>query len=185
MQLGRFMTNRQMDNYLQSRMKVKLRGESMSAIIEKVKPIIDPLVEEMGCFIVDIEYVKEGKDWFLRIYADKEGGIDLNDCAAISEKLSESLDQIHPDPFPDAYFLEVSSPGAERPLKTEADIQAAVGEYVHFDYYFPQHGEKQHEGTLLEVNDEHYLLEVRIKTATRKLEIEKKTVSKARLAIKF
>ncbi len=79
----------------------------------------------------------------------------------------------------------MSSPGAERPLKTAADILEAVGEYVHFDYYFPQHGEKQHEGTLLEVSEEHYLLEVRIKTATKRLEIEKKAVSNARLAIKF
>lgn len=157
----------------------------MSAILDKVKPIIEPIVSDMGCSLVDVEYLKEGRNWFLRVYADKEGGIDLDDCAAISEQLSEAFDQIHPDPFPDAYFLEVSSPGAERPLKTEADILAAVGEYVHFDYYFPQHGEKQHEGTLLEVSDEHYLLEVRIKTATRKLEIEKKAVSKARLAIKF
>lgn len=157
----------------------------MSAILDKVKPIIETIVTEMGCTLVDVEYLKEGKNWFLRVYADKEGGIDLDDCAAISEQLSEAFDQIHPDPFPDAYFLEVSSPGAERPLKTEADILASIGEYVHFDYYFPQHGEKQHEGTLLEVSNEHYLLEVRIKTATRKLEIEKKAVSKARLAIKF
>lgn len=157
----------------------------MSAILDKVKPIIETIVTEMGCTLVDVEYLKEGKNWFLRVYADKEGGIDLDDCAAISEQLSEAFDQIHPDPFPDAYFLEVSSPGAERPLKTEADILASIGEYVHFDYYFPQHGEKQHEGTLLEVSSEHYLLEVRIKTATRKLEIEKKAVSKARLAIKF
>lgn len=157
----------------------------MSAILDKVKPIIETIVTEMGCTLVDVEYLKEGKNWFLRVYADKEGGIDLDDCAAISEQLSEAFDQIHPDPFPDAYFLEVSSPGAERPLKTEADILASIGEYVHFDYYFPQHGEKQHEGTLLGVSNEHYLLEVRIKTATRKLEIEKKAVSKARLAIKF
>lgn len=157
----------------------------MSAILDKVKPIIETIVTEMGCTLVDVEYLKEGKNWFLRVYADKEGGIDLDDCAAISEQLSEAFDQIHPDPFPDAYFLEVSSPGAERPLKTEADILASIGEYVHFDYYFPQHGEKQHEGTLLEVSNEHYLLEVRIKTATRKLEIEKRAVSKARLAIKF
>lgn len=157
----------------------------MSAILNKVRPIIEPIVEKNNCSLVDVEYVKEGPNWFLRVYADKVGGIDLDDCAAISESVSEALDSIHPDPFPDAYFLEVSSPGAERPLKTEADIQGAVGEYVHFDYYFPQHGEKQHEGTLMDVKDEHYVLEVRIKTVTKQLDIEKKAVSKARLAIKF
>lgn len=157
----------------------------MSAILDKVRPIIEPIVEEKNCSLTDLEYLKEGRNWFLRVYADKVGGIDLDDCTAISEAVSEALDGIHPDPFPDAYFLEVSSPGAERPLKTEQDIQAVMGEYVHFDYYFPQYGEKQHDGTLLEVTEDHYVLEVRIKTVTKKLEIEKKAVSKARLAIKF
>lgn len=157
----------------------------MSAIIEKVTPLIQPLVESLGCELVDMEYVKEGKSWFLRIYADKPGRIDIEDCALISEKVSEALDAIQPDPFPEAYFLEVSSPGAERPLKNEEAIQSAIGEYVHFDYYVSQYGEKQHEGFLVNVEDEYYELEVRIKTVTKKLKIEKKAVSKARLAIQF
>ena len=157
----------------------------MSAILDKVTPIISEVVEQNHCFLVDVEYVKEGKAWFLRVYADKEGRIDIEDCVAISEKLSERLDQIKPDPFPEAYFLEVSSPGAERPLKTAGAIAQAVGEYVHFDYYVPQHGEKQHDGRLLEVGEQHYLLEVQIKALKKKIEIEKKAVAKARLAIKF
>lgn len=157
----------------------------MSAIIDKVTPLIQPIVESLGCELVDMEYVKEGKSWFLRVYADKPGRIDIDDCANISEKVSEALDAITPDPFPEAYFLEVSSPGAERPLKTEAAIQAAVGEYIHFDYYVPQHGEKQHDGFLVNVEDDYYELEVRIKTATKRLKIDKKAVSKARLAIQF
>lgn len=157
----------------------------MSVIVEKVQPIVEPIVAEMNCELVDIEYVKEGKNWFLRIYADREGGIDLDHCALISEKVSEELDKMKPDPFPDAYFLEVSSPGAEKPLKNEKQIRDAVGEYVHFDYYTPQYGEKQHDGTLLEVTDTHYILEVKIKTRTKQLEIDKSIVAKARLAIKF
>ncbi|MBK0347377.1 ribosome maturation factor RimP [Aerococcaceae bacterium zg-ZJ1578] len=157
----------------------------MSAIIEKVTPIVTPIVESLGCELVDMEYVKEGKNWYLRIYADKPGRIDIDDCAAISEKLSEALDAIQPDPFPEAYFLEVSSPGAERPLKTPEAIAQAIGEYVHFDYYVPQHGEKQHEGFLLEITDETYELQVRIKTVTKQLSIDKKAVAKARLAIQF
>lgn len=157
----------------------------MSVIVEKVQPIVEPIVAEMDCELVDIEYVKEGKNWFLRIYADREGGIDLDHCASISEKVSLALDKIKPDPFPDAYFLEVSSPGAEKPLKNEKAIREAVGEYVHFSYYAPQHGEKQHEGELLEVTDTHYILQVQIKTRTKKLEIDKTAVAKARLAIKF
>ena len=89
------------------------------------------------------------------------------------------------DIFPKAYFLEVSSPGAERPLKNEEAIVGAIGSYVHFDYYVPQYGEKFHEGTLVDVTDDFYILDVMIKTRQKQLEIEKKSVSNARLAIKF
>lgn len=157
----------------------------MSAILEKVTPFVEEVVQNNGCTLEDLEYVKEGKSWFLRVYADKPGRIDIDDCVRISEQLSERLDQIKPDPFPEAYFLEVSSPGAERPLKTPQAIQAAVGEYVHFDYYVQQYGEKHHDGTLLEVADDHYKLEVQIMSKKKILDIDKKAVAKARLAIKF
>lgn len=157
----------------------------MSKVIESVVPVIEPIVESENCYLVDVEYVKEGPNWYLRVYADKENGIDIEDCAKISEKLSEALDQISPDPFPKAYFLEVSSPGAERPLKTEKDILNAVGEYIHLDYYVPQFGEKFHEGTLLAVTDEIFQIEVTIKTRKKVLDIKRDAVSKLRLAIKF
>lgn len=157
----------------------------MSIIVDKVRPLIEPIVKEAGCELVDIEYVKEGKNWFLRVYADNEAGIDLDHCALISERVSEELDAMQPDPFPDAYFLEISSPGAERPLKTEEQIKSAVGEYVHFDYYAPQYGEKHHDGILLAVNEDTYVLKVQIKTVSKELEIDKKAVAKARLAVKF
>lgn len=157
----------------------------MSAIIEKVTPLVTPIIESLGCELVDMEYVKEGKNWFLRIYADKPGRIDIDDCALISERISELLDGISPDPFPEAYFLEVSSPGAERPLKTPQAIEQALNEYIHFDYYVPQHGEKQHDGFLRAVNPDTYELEVQIKTRKKILEIDKKAVAKARLAIQF
>lgn len=157
----------------------------MSSIVDKVKPVVEPIIEAADCYLVDMEYVKEGPNWYLRVYADKAGGIDISDCAEISEQISMALDQIQPDPFPKAYFLEVSSPGAERPLKTEQDIQNAVGEYVHMDYYVPQYGEKFHEGVLLEVTDELYRIETRIKTRTKELELKRPDVSNIRLAIKF
>lgn len=157
----------------------------MSVIIDKVTPLVQPIIEDLGCELVDIEYVKEGKNWYLRIFADKVGRIDIEDCAIISEKVSEVLDAIQPDPFPEAYFLEVSSPGAEKPLKNEEAIKAAIGEYIHFDYFVPQYGEKHHDGFLLSVEEDVYQIEVRIKTATKKLNIDKKAVAKARLAIQF
>lgn len=157
----------------------------MSSIVKRVEPFVKEIVQEEGCYLVDIEYVKEGPNWYLRIYADKEGRIDIDDCAKLSERIGEALDKMQPDPFPKAYFLEVSSPGAERPLKDEEAIKAAIGEYVHFDYYVPQFGEKQHEGTLLEVSDETYTLEVQVMSRKKKLTIDKSAVSHARLAVKF
>lgn len=78
-----------------------------------VEEMIKPFLDEHEFELVDVEYVKEGSNYFLRVYVDKEGGIDLDDCGLISEFLSAELDK--KDPIPDAYFLEVSSPGAERP----------------------------------------------------------------------
>lgn len=85
----------------------------------KIKGIVEEMVhtflDEHNFELVDVEYVKEGSNYFLRVYVDKEGGIDIDDCGMISEYLSQKLDEN--DPIPTAYFLEVSSPGAERPLK--------------------------------------------------------------------
>lgn len=156
----------------------------MSTVITKVMPIIQPLVDQEDCELVDIEYVKEGPSWYLRIYCDKLGGITLDDCVRLSEIISEGLDAMEADPFPKEYFLEVSSPGAERPLKTEQAIQNAIGKYVHFDYYVKQYGEKWHEGTLLAVNEDTYTIEVTDKTRKKQLEIAKEVVAKARLAVK-
>ena len=93
----------------------------MSNVTETVTEIVQPIVESNQFELVDIEFIKEGKNWFLRVYIDKPEGVDLEDCALISEKISEKMDKMDPDPIPQAYFLEVSSPGAERPLKKEED----------------------------------------------------------------
>ena len=78
----------------------------------------------------------------LRVFIDKEGGIDIEECAFVSEKLSEKLDAMDPDPIPQAYFLEVSSPGAERPLK-KSDYEQAVGKYIHISLYQAVDGENR------------------------------------------
>ena len=157
----------------------------MSSIAERLRPVIEPIVESEGASLVDMEYVKEGPDWFFRVYADTPEGITLDDCAQISEKVSDKLDSLQPDPFPEAYYLEVSSPGAERPLRSEADIEGAVGKYVYFSYYAHQHGQKDHYGTLVKVTDDHYVLEIRNKTRTSQIEIDKNAIAQARLAIEF
>jgi ribosome maturation factor RimP len=157
----------------------------VSRVVDEVRVVVQPIVDEQNLELVDMEFLKEGKNWFLRIYIDKPGGIDIEECALISEKVSEALDAIDPDPIPQAYFLEVSSPGAERPLKTEADMQNAIGKYVHLSFYQAIDGEKFYEGTLKEVNDDYVVLTIRIKTRTKDIEIERKQIANARLAIQF
>jgi len=157
----------------------------VSRVVDEVRVVVQPIVDEQNLELVDMEFLKEGKNWFLRIYIDKPGGIDIEECALISEKVSEALDAIDPDPIPQAYFLEVSSPGAERPLKTEADMQNAIGKYVHLSFYQAIDGEKFYEGTLKEVNDDSVVLMIRIKTRTKDIEIERKQIANARLAIQF
>ncbi len=87
----------------------------MSKITEQVEVIVKPIMEDLNFELVDVEYVKEGRDYFLRISIDKEGGVDLNDCTLASEKISEAMDAN--DPIPEMYYLDVASPGAERPIK--------------------------------------------------------------------
>ena len=157
----------------------------MRRVVDEVRVVVQPIVDEQNLELVDMECLKEGKNWFLRIYIDKPGGIDIEECALISEKVSEALDAIDPDPIPQAYFLEVSSPGAERPLKTDADMQNAIGKYVHLSFYQAIDGEKFYEGTLKEVNDDSVVLTIRIKTRTKDIEIERKQIANARLAIQF
>lgn len=157
----------------------------LSSVVETVTEIVQPIVNEFQIELVDVEFVKEGKNWFLRVYIDKPSGIDLEDCALVSEKISEKMDALNPDPIPQAYFLEVSSPGAERPLKKEEDFVQAIGEYIHISLYEPVDGEKIYEGTLKQVSDETLILTVRIKTRVKDIEFDRAKIAKARLAIQF
>ncbi|WP_313891229.1 ribosome maturation factor RimP [Psychrobacillus sp.] len=157
----------------------------MSNITSKIEELVTPILQELHLELVEIEYVKEGQDWFLRIYIDTEtGGIDIEQCAQVSEKLSEKLDI--EDPISENYFLEVSSPGAERPLKKEEDFVKAIGKFVYIKTYEPVKGAKEFEGTLLSYSaEEGALIEVRVKTRRLKIQIEKEKIALARLAIDF
>ena len=157
----------------------------MSTVVETVTTIVTPILEAQNFELVEVEFVKEGKSWFLRVFIDKEGGIDIEECAFVSEQLSDKLDACDPDPIPQAYFLEVSSPGAERPLKKEEDYHRAVGEYIHLSLYQPVEGEKQFEGFLQSFDEEQLVIKIRIKTREKELTIERKIIAKARLAIQF
>lgn len=155
----------------------------MSKVTEIVEGIVLPIVDEVGLELVDIEYVKEGRDWFLRVFIDKETGVDIEECGIVSEKLSEKLDEI--DPIPHNYFLEVSSPGAERPLKKETDYQKAIGKNVFIKTYEPIDGEKTFEGILTQYDGETVTVEVKIKTRKKSFVIPFAKIANARLAVSF
>lgn len=155
----------------------------MSKVAEIVEGMVIPIVNEIGLELVDIEYVKEGKDWFLRVFIDKETGVDIEDCGIVSEKLSEKLDEV--DPIPHYYFLEVSSPGAERPLKKDKDYEKAIGKNVFIKTYEPIEGEKAFEGILTEFDGETVTVEVKIKTRKKSFVIPFAKIASARLAVSF
>ncbi|GLB59309.1 ribosome maturation factor RimP [Cytobacillus sp. NCCP-133] len=155
----------------------------MSKVTETVEELVTPIVDELHLELVDIEYVKEGKDWFLRVFIDKETGVDIEECGIVSERLSEKLDAA--DPIPYNYFLEVSSPGAERPLKKDQDFVKAVGKNVFIKTYEPINGEKTFEGVLTQFDGEIVTVEVKVKTRKKNVEIPYEKVANARLAVVF
>jgi len=135
--------------------------------------------------LVDIEYVEENNQWFLRLFIEKEGGIDIDETALVSEELSEKMDRVKPNPFADVDFLEVSSPGVERPLKNDRDYKLALGKYVHLSLYQAVDGAKIFEGDLVNFDLQTLTLDVLIKTNKKRITVERKNIAKARLAVKF
>ena len=135
--------------------------------------------------LVDVEYGKIGSDYVLSVFVDKPEGITVNDTADLTDIISPLLDTIKPDPFPEQYFLEVTSPGLERPLKTKEQLAAAVGEYIHVSLYQALDKSKVFEGTLLSFEEDHLTMEYMDKTRKKVVQIPYQLVSKARLAVKF
>jgi len=157
----------------------------LSTVVETVHDLLVPILDQHHFELVDVEFVKEGSSWYLRVFIDKPNGIDLEDCALVNDALSEKLDSIDPDPIPQAYFLDVSSPGAERPLKKEADFQNALGEYIHISLYQAVDGEKIYQGILKALDQETLTLAIKIKTRQKEVTFNRKEIAKARLAIEF
>lgn len=157
----------------------------MSSVVETVTELVTPILDERHFELVDAEFVKEGKSWYLRIYIDKPGGINIEECALVSDLLGEKLDDCDPDPIPQAYFLEVSSPGAERPLKKERDYERALNSYIHVSLYQPLEGNKVYEGTMVDLKPDELMLEYMDKTRQKTIVIPRKQIAQARLAIKF
>ena len=118
----------------------------------KTEALLQPMVDERGFELVDVEYVKEGSNWYLRAFIDKPGGISIDDIEPISRELSEKLDQ--EDFISDAYILEVNSPGLGRPLKKDKDFVRSIGEEIEIHLYRAINKQKEFVGILKEFNKE-------------------------------
>ena len=113
---------------------------------QKAEALVAPIVEKYGFELVDVEYVKEGGNFYLRAYVDKPGGITVEDCETVSREFSDKLDEA--DFIDEAYIMEVSSPGLGRPLKKETDFKRSMGEEVEIRTYRPINREKEFYGIL-------------------------------------
>ncbi len=118
----------------------------MSKITDKVTVLAKPVVEDEGCTLWDVEYVREAGSWYLRVFIDKEGGVSIDDCERISRRLDPILDEA--DPIPDSYVFEVGSAGAERELKRPSDFEQFMGSQVEVRLFQPLNGSKVYVGTL-------------------------------------
>lgn len=123
-----------------------------SEIEAKASDMVSPIIEQNNLELVDVEYVKEGSDYYLRIYADKEGGITIGDLEIVNRAMSDLLDE--DDFIKDAYILEVSSPGLTRPLKKEKDFARSIGKLVEIRTFKKIGSYKEFEGELLAYDDQ-------------------------------
>lgn len=124
----------------------------MANIEEKVEKLLEPKINELGYELYDVEYAKEGKNYFLRIFIDKEDGIDLDDCEKVNDAIMDLLDEA--DYIKEQYFLEVSSPGIERVLKKPKHLDSAMGEAIEVKLYKQVDKQKDIEGILTGYDEE-------------------------------
>lgn len=151
----------------------------MSKITETVEKLARPVVEAEGCSLWDVEYVKEAGTFYLRVFVDKEGGVDIDDCERISRILDPILDEA--DPIPDSYVFEVGSAGIERELKRPSDFEMFMGSEVEVKTYAPVNGSKSFVGKLSGYEDGNVTLELGAKPVL----VEKKNVSQVKLHVNF
>lgn len=149
----------------------------MAKVTDLTQALAEPIVREAGCSLWDVEYVREGGTWFLRVYIDKEGGVSINDCEAVSRPLSDKLDET--DPIEGSYVLEVSSAGADRALKKPEHFAAYIGAQVEVRLYRAVDGKKDHVGSLAAYDSGDVTLDVNGETVV----FPKKDVAQVRLYV--
>ena len=152
----------------------------MKKVTELVAELAAPAVAEQGCTLWDVEYVREAGQWYLRLYLDKDGGVDILDCEAVSRRVSDLLDEL--DPIEASYIFEVSSAGAERPLKRPSDFQQFMGSPVLVKTYQPKDGRKEFAGKLAGYDNGAVLLDMGTAEPVR---LEKNEVALVRLRVEF
>lgn len=148
-------------------------------IVARAEELVAPIIEENDFELVDVEYVREGANWYLRVYADKEGGITIDDCVLISRALEQKLDE--EDFIKDPYILEVSSPGLGRQLKKDKDFQRSLGEKVECKLFRAIDRQKEFEGILKDYSGE----TITIETDGKEVALNRDDIAAIRLAIDF
>ena len=148
------------------------------AVEEFVSGVVESIIESTELELVDVEYVHE-REWYLRVFLDKEGGIDLDDCQMVSEQLSQVLDE--KDPIKENYLLEVSSPGLDRVLKKDKDFVRYHGRDVDIQLFKPIDGKKQYTGVLQGFSEEAITIQVQEET----ISIERTAIAQIRLNLDF
>ncbi len=154
---------------------------SKKKVSDVVRSILDSFLEENGLELFDVEYQKEGKDWFLRVYIDKkEGSISIDDCQKVSVYLSGKLDEV--DPVEQNYLLEISSPGIDRPLIKDSDFIKYKGEMVDIFLYKSINSQKVISGRLQSLEEEHIVIK---DEKDQEIKVSREIVSKVKLAVIF
>ena len=147
----------------------------MAKVTDAVAALAAPIVEQAGCTLWDVEYIKEAGEWFLRVYIDREGGVDITHCEAVSRPLSDLLDEA--DPIQNSYTFEVSSAGLDRVLRKPEHYEACKGQLVDVKLYRPMEGRKEYTGTLNGFVDGNVTVDNKT--------FEKKDVAQVRLHVTF
>ncbi|MBS4539887.1 ribosome maturation factor RimP [Clostridium sp. D2Q-11] len=146
---------------------------------ELVFNLVEPITDSKEFELVDVEYVKEGPYMYLRVFIDKPGGVTIDDCQSISQLTSEKLDEI--DPVEENYFLEVSSPGIDRPFKNDKDYKRALEKDVEVSLYKQINNSKNYTGQLIDFNENDISLDVEGEI----IKLNRNDIAKINLAIKF
>lgn len=155
-------------------------GASRTRVAEQVKEIITPTADELGYYLWDVEYVKEGADWILRVTIDNDEGITIDDCERMTRAIDPILDEA--DPIEEAYLLEVSSPGIERELNRADHFELCQGEKVEVRLFAPVDGSKVWTGALVGLNEEgNIVIEVNGESRV----FERSAVTKVRTVFEF